>query len=72
MREYVLKTFNPSKMFTVLKSELIKKKKSRNEKRHLILGQCLVRLVSFMHDNSEDRLLLVLVPLLPTPGDGVT
>lgn len=50
----------------------LKKKKSRNEKRHLILGQCLVRLVSFMHDNSEDRLLLVLVPLLPTPGDGVT
>lgn len=45
MREFVSKAFNPSKIFIVLKSELIKKKKKgRNKKRDLILRLCLFRL----------------------------
>lgn len=54
MRELVSKAFNPSKIFIVLKSELIKK--GRNEKKGPAIGSVLIQAASFMHGNSEDRL----------------
>lgn len=57
MREYVSKAFNPSKMFLVLKSELIKKKGMKKKGGGPDIGTVFIQAVPFIRCNSEDRLL---------------